>query len=100
MAGGSWTSAGSSSSEQLNIDRVEEELRKRCVPRRHGGSNSKTYWRRLKSSEDAVADLQARVSRLESLLTPEQVAQLDLIRKAEHVIDVAIAEGQLEIPPI
>lgn len=52
----------------------------------------------VSSLEVAVAELQERVSRLESLLTPEQVAQLDLIRKAEHVINIARKEGQL--PPI
>lgn len=45
-----------------------------------------------------IKALETRVSTLESLLTPEQVAQLDLIRKAERVIDIARAEGQL--PPI
>ena len=68
--------------------------------RRHGGSNSKTYWRRLKAAEDSLAELTRRVTELEGLLTPEQLAQRDLIRKAEHVDDVAIAEGQLEFPPL
>jgi len=47
-----------------------------------------------------VLDLERRVQDLEALLTPEQAAQRDLIRKAEHVVDVAIAEGQLEFPPL
>lgn len=91
MSGNSLYAVGEPhATRNLDLDRPE--------PRRPGGSNSKTYWRRLKAVEDAVADLQTRVSTLESLLTPEQVAQLDLIRKAERVINVARAEGQL--PPI
>lgn len=54
----------------------------------------------LAECERRIDSLETRVSTLESLLTAEQVAQLDLIRKAEHMIDVAIAEGQLELPPL
>jgi hypothetical protein len=45
-----------------------------------------------------VYALETRVSTLESLLTPEQVQQLDLIRKAERVIDHAVDLGQLKEP--
>lgn len=43
----------------------------------------------------ALEALEERVVRLERLLTPEQHAQLRLIKQAEHVVDVAQAEGQL-----
>ena len=39
--------------------------------------------------------LEQRVAAIEGLLTPEQYAQLRLIKQAEHVVDVAKAEGQL-----
>lgn len=44
---------------------------------------------------ERIAALEQRVTQLEGLLTPEQHAQLRLIKQALHVVDVAKAEGQL-----
>lgn len=49
---------------------------------------------------ERVDELDCQVRELRSLLTPEQLALADLLRKAERVVDVAIAEGQLEVPPL
>jgi len=51
------------------------------------------------SLEHRISELERRVSELEQLRTPEQMAQRNLIQKAEHVIGVARAEGQLEWEP-
>lgn len=42
-----------------------------------------------------LSAVEQRVTVLEGLLTPEQHAQFRLIKHAEHVVDVAKAEGQL-----
>jgi hypothetical protein len=53
------------------------------------------YVRQQETLWTEVKQLEVRVRALESLRTPEQHAQLRLIKQAEHVVDVAKAEGQL-----
>lgn len=84
------------------------ELAWGIIANAHGGDWSKAdpQWRvaaeswRAKYEADldssiALQQLRERVARLEGMLTPEQHAQLRLIKQAEHVVDVAKAEGQL-----
>jgi hypothetical protein len=49
----------------------------------------------LKLSRQEFDGLCRRVDALESLLTPAQRAELDLLQKAEHVVNVARQENML-----
>lgn len=52
----------------------------------------------MKLSRQEFEQLRRRVNALESVLTPEQRGEADLLRKAEHVVDVARAEDMLMQP--
>jgi hypothetical protein len=53
---------------------------------------------RVPALEQRVEALEKRVLLLEGLLTPEQHAQLKLIKQAERIVEIARAEGML--PPL